>query len=496
MVGPRAFVTLSPRAEVKRIRFEDGTPVFVQSALRALAVQMHFVLPAEDERSWDAAEPVPLGRMQQHYERDGGRLARRAVSFERLEGRPEHLDGRNALTGGAVVEIDNGRLASITDDESWSYTPAGDAAPFVTTEFSFHMSRRAAEVADVAALQAKLPSNDGSPLDAQPADGDLQHRRDGRLADGVSVESMLALVDAEVRGARLDGPAAVKAAAYLRLHPEASAALVAKYADNAIGMRGRGFILDLLTQAGDGPAQAAMRKALSLPGVTLSPGDRGLLVQRFSFLTAPDPASVRYIEDEYLRAKTAGERGTAQGAATSLGALVQHLDDRGETALARQLNDRLQSELRATHDPAIQAALVAGLGNARRAENVTLIASLATNDDARVRAHAASALRAVDSADARKALLQMTGDHDSNVSSLAFASLQQQSLARDDWKQLATLVTDGHTNAAADASLVGLLRAHKDEAGADGIAMLHVLERRNVGGDNDLANMIRAALGG
>ena len=488
LVGKHAFLTVSSRGEIKQVRYEAGTTSTAQAALRGLAVQLHFVLPAGDQATWESTEPVPMGEMQQRYTRDGERLVRHAVAFKRLEGRPEQLDGAHGLHGEAVIDVRGGRLTAIDDSEQWTYTPKGDATPFVTTAFSFKLVRKNIGFADLAALSA-IPVGEGVAIDAPPVDGDLAHRRDGRLATGVSESTILALIDAQVHGAKFDGQAAVKAAAYLRLHPEATKALVKKFQEKQIGIRGRGFILDLLTQAGDAPAQTAMRDALA--SVQLVPAERGLMVQRFSFVSSPTPESVRFVEDEYTRAKTTSARGTAQGAATALGALTQHLDQSGNAALANEANARLQSELRTTQDPALLAAIVAGLGNAKRHENVPLIAQAASHEDIRVRSYAAQALRNVDAPDARKALLALTIDKDSTVSSTAFSSLQSQTLGQDEWHDLAARVTSGQTNPDADASLVGLLRVRKDQAGDDATAMLRVLAERNTGGDNDLSTMIR-----
>lgn len=488
LVGPHALLTVSSRGEIKALKFETGTPVPTQAALRALAVQLHFMLPAAGEDTWETSEPVPMGTMRQRYARDGQRLVRHAVAFERLEGRPETLDGAHVLHGEAIVDLADARLTSIHDNQRWSYTPRGDAEPFVTTEFTFKAVRKTIGFADLAAL-ARIDTGDFVTIDKPPTDSDLAHRRDTRLAEGVTVSSILMLVDAQARGAKLDGQAAVKAAAYLRLHPEAAKPLVEKFADGSTDSAGRAFVLDLLTQAGDAPAQEAMRTALGR--VQLPSSERGLLVQRFSFLTSPTPESVRFVEEEYTRAKARGSRGTAQGAATALGALAQHLDANGDPALANATNARLQAELQTTQDPAILAAVVAGLGNAKRADNVPLLARVAGHSDSRVRSYAADALRSVDAPEARRALMGLTTDVDPTVSSLAFASLHSQTLDQADWRDLATRVTSGKTNRAADASLVGLLRVRKDEAGDEAIAILRVLAERNGGGDNDLTTMIR-----
>jgi HEAT repeat protein len=136
---------------------------------------------------------------------------------------------------------------------------------------------------------------------------------------------------------------------------------------------------------------------------------------------------------------------------------------------------------------------VAALGNAAHSEDVPDIIAVAGDADVRVRSQAATALRSVDSPQARAGLLALATDRSSAVASSALASLGKQTLDDGDWRALRDLARDSRQPPGADAALVDLVR-QKAGARAEGREILGKLLERNRSPDSDLPGIIRGLL--
>jgi HEAT repeat protein len=314
------------------------------------------------------------------------------------------------------------------------------------------------------------------------------------MSHEMSLAKVLDVVGEYESGARPEHEFLVRAAAFLRLHPEAIPNVVARFRDPALTVRGRGFILDVLVEAGSGPAQKGMREVLQMPQASARRTDFAMLVQRFTFVREPDAESVAFLEKTYAAHKTDADLASAQGTAVALGAVVKHLAAMHEDAAAREVNERLRAELRAAPGPALRAALVSALGNAARPEDVPDISAAAGDPDGRVRNEAAHALRSVDSQDARRTLLTMVTDSSAAVATQAFGSLSQQTLSDSDWRALSDVAASGKSPFSSDPALVNLVRSRNPPSGEQR-RILTALLARNYGGDNDLPVIIRGLLG-
>ena len=493
--GHPAFVSLSPRGEVREVAFERDASPDLKRALRALVQQLQFTLPEAGEAEYDAVEPAALGALRVHYQRDGQSLQRTPAAFVTLDAVQGALDGKQKLRGGAAILLDPQGLQAVLDTEEWSYVRAGEKEDAIGTRFVFRMQRTGQAVAELQPLRQQLRLAQAQPFSAPIEDTGLDGRRDARLASEMTEEKLLLGIEHFEKGQRPGHEFIVRAGAFLRLHPEAMKALVARFRSDGLGFRGRGLILDALASAGDARAQAALREALQSPAAHGEPKDYGMLVQRLTFLDAPEPETERFLEDELTRARQGHDIPARQGAAAALGAVASHLRHAGQADLSRVAAERLRTELEDTDDPAVRLGALAGLGNAARPDDVELLRSWAANDDPRTRSQVASSLRAIDAPQARETLLELAGDGSSGVASSALASLTQQKLSDAEWAQLQRLVTAGKVASGADAALVELIRQHKDQAGQAGLAILRAIQARNNSPDNDLMHTIEMLLG-
>jgi hypothetical protein len=493
--GHRAFLTLSDRGEVRAIAFQASAGPEARSALKALAQQLSFTLPAGGETAWEADEPTGLGLLRVRYQRRGEVVQRTPVAFRSLDAVKGPLDGAQSLEGGATLRVDEQGLSALLDTETWSYTKAGMHDPSVASSFTFRLERLGREAFDLAALVAQQRGAASQGLSAAIVDQGLAARRDGRLADKLDDELLFKGLELFNKGGKPERGFIVSAGAYLRLHPELLPRLVARFSEKDLSPKGRGFVLDLLVQAGDAKAQAALLSTLQGEAARRDGKEYGMLVQRLTFLGEPQPEAARFLEDELVRARRASQVEAQQGAAAALGAVANRFFSMGNKEEADRALGELRQALRDTQDPSARLGVIAGLGNAAQPADVALLRALADDDDPKVRSQVAASLRAIDDPAARAALFSLAVDGSSGVAASAFASLNQQKLGGSDWSALGELVAQGKIASGADASLLELVRRHRQEAGPTGDQILRALLGRNSAPDNDLGSTIRGLLG-
>ncbi len=385
LAGQPAFLDVDDRGRITSIAFPAAMQAATRSVLRGLALQLRYTLPATATGEWEAAEQDSLGEVRVRYREGEGEMAREPLAYRTLDAVEGTLVGRQALIGGAVIRLDAAGLPlSIEEIVDASYTRPGGAAPAVRSVWRFTL-RRTGESAGTPSLLGVARGAQSQPVRAQVADPDREKRHDQRMAEGMSLDSIFVAFGRFETGERPGHQFLVRAAAWLRLHPENLPLMVARFRSHDLTVRGRGLILDVLTEAGTPAAQKAMRDALSSGEAREQPKDFGALVQRFTFVRDPEPESIAFLERVYDEEKRAGGRG-AQGAAVALGSSVRRLHDREHDALARDVNERLRADLRTAGTPELRGALVAALGNAGREEDVPDLIAVAADPDVRVRA--------------------------------------------------------------------------------------------------------------
>jgi hypothetical protein len=493
LAGQTAFLDVDEHGQIHDIGFPADMPPASRSTLRSVALELGYTLPEAESAEWDAVERDSLGDIQVHYRAAGAELLRQPVVYRQLDAARGQLDGKQELSGGAVIALDDsGVPVSIDEAVKVVYTRPKGTAPAVQSQWSFKL-RRTGEARGTAGLAAAAARAQVQPLRARVADPDREKRRDQHLAEKMSLDQMMLAFERFERGTRAGGQFVIKAAAWLRLHPEQLPLLAKRFQDSDLTVKGRGLILDVLAQTGTPAAQGAMREALGSEAAHAKPRDFSLLAQRFSFVLAPDRASIEFLEKEYEAANRSAVVQAAQGTAVALGAVVRRLDAQKDHALADQVSEKLRADLRQAQTPELRGALVAALGNAARREAVPDLVAVASDADVRVRDQVASALRSVDSPEARAGLLSLVADSSGAVATSALGSLRKQSLQDDDWRALRDLATSGRTPASSDTAMVELVRA-KGQGRAEGRQILGKLLERNDSPDNDLPVIIRSLL--
>jgi hypothetical protein len=494
LLGQTAFLSIDDRGRVQSVAFPPQMAADARLALRSIALELGYTLPEVDEDTWEAEEADALGQARMRYRAAGNELAREPISFTALDAVPGALDGAQRISGGALLGLDAAGLPlSIEETIDAAYTRKGGTMPAIHSTWTFTLRRTGQATASSAALAAAVLQATARPLRAAIEDPDRDHRRDVRMSREMTLGKVLDIVGEYESGARPDHEFLVRAAAFLRLHPEAIGAVVSRFRDPGLTVRGRGFILDVLVETGSGPAQKGMREALQLPQASEKRTDFGMLVQRFTFVREPDAESVAFLEKTYEADKRNADPSAAQGTAVALGAVVKHLAAMHQDAAAREVNERLRAELRGAPGPALRAALVSALGNAARPEDVADISAVAGDPDGRVRNEAAHALRSVDSEQARQTLLSLAADSSAAVATQALGSLSQQSLGDSDWSALSDLAASGKTPSSSDPALLNLVRS-RNPPSDQSRRILTALLARNRGGDNDLPVIIRGLL--
>ncbi len=480
LAGATVLADLDAQGVVTAFRFpRSGSPT-TKLLLRSLVLELVPSLGASAPL-WSANEETPNGSSTTFYAttRDPLRFDRIRRSYLRLGvlgDRPVD-EARVSLTShGAVSLAADGALSRVDDEEKVRVAPAGPAAPekaALDLEAHFELVSRAGAV----------PVVDGSPLERWsankvPAVAESDSDRLARMAGDLKMEDLEDGVGRAEQGPPRTGFVA-EATAYLRLHPEACEALVKGVEGEGHGDRARSLVADLLASAGTVEAQKALRALAVSSAVRGDPRLERQILQRFVFVGAPDPASIAFLEGRQRAAQSAHDEDAELACAATLGATARKLGVQGKRGEAERIAANLERDLEAAKSPERQRALLGALGNAAVVGRVKTITGYAKAKDAKTRAAAAHALRAIDSVEARDALRTLAADEDVEVARTALGSLSQQPSSAADVRAIADLAVQG-ASAGLGNDLVTYFSAHLDAPGDVGRA-LDAIEARSSG---------------
>jgi hypothetical protein len=394
------------------------------------------------------------------------------------------------LSSLARIELGPGRVVHSIDDHE-DLAVDGPQGTFAS-RWVFSATLATSDTFDVAAARA-------DDLDETSGEKELAFERQRGIDEQLSRDWNLGTIEVELRldgmGKRIDPKFVAQAAAFVRLHPESCAHLVAWFEDPRLTDLGRQLTLDVLSAAGSDEAQQAMRHALQSTVVNATPALQGALVQRFIFVAHPSPESARFVADLYDRARAAGESDVTFAAAAALGAIVEHME--GSGALTAQLDARLRHDLAERRSPDESVALLRALGNAKSDEDLPAVVTFAADAQPRVREQVARSLRSFDDPSASRALLALAGDPIPAVDRASLGALRVQTLTDDDWASLARTVEAGLTSPYSDTALVDLLERRPDAKARTRPMLSFVLARTpETEGTIDLRERITDLLGG
>lgn len=243
----------------------------------------------------------------------------------------------------------------------------------------------------------------------------------------------------------------------------------------ARGGRSRQSVVDVLVAAGTPAAQAALLRLLSIP-----PLDPDLL-ERLAHLPRVEPGTLTLLSSRV----TSVDPAMADRARLALGALAGRgaTDPRAEVQVsAAQARRQLRDLVDAATTPAARALALRAVGNTGVAsvlddDDTDRVLRFVSDDDERVRAAAASALRKAEGDEAMAALLGLAGDPVTSVQASALSALtghvDDHSLA-----VLRALAEAGAVDGANVGAIMALLRTRLDDPDARATLLAVVADSR------------------
>ncbi len=493
LTSASALVEMLPDGRPRALHLRPGTsPVFAALA-RALLRESRFSLPATAQVSWRADERTASGDAVSEYrliEHAPPRLLRTRARYDSLAvlGYQPCVDCKQTLASTAEVRLgDQSELCGMMFDESLAATRPPLFDPLFVRKTHLQMTLVERAHLDPRAISldgfAEVPLDD--PVDAQAMRKEHLQKR----VAGLSLAELGHGVAQYGEGKEVSAEFAWRASGLLILHPELCAHLAERFARATTPSRARELILDLLASSGHAQAQAAMRTALGSAAAEADPAYSSLL-QRFSFLSAPDPQSAAFVAMRHRRSPSREDHGVWTASAYALGALAGGLETGGQRELAAQYRAILVSELEGARSSAERAELVAALGNAHSDEDSALLTQKAQAPEPEVRAAALRALRRSTLPEARAVLTAALADEDLGVRRMALHTLGEGTLSAPELAAMSRALDTGALGPGLDHELVTVLSSHAREG--DVRPMLEQVAARSV--DPRLRDRVRFVL--
>ena len=454
ILGAHPFVVaLDGTGRVHAVRFASDAPTGVRALAPWLVGLTAVTLPPDDAIAWTASEAGPFGASHVGYVRDGRVLTRTRTTYDHLDALPAWMT-RIATQVASTTEVKiapEGHLASLAETEEARALDGGGELRFegkVTVRVDLVAVERASGPLPEVASFREAASLAGAGAEA----------REQALAErtaGMTTASMMADIAAFANGGLMPDHTRWlwRATGVLAKDPKAAAALVSAYRSRGTGEKARALILDLLASSGRPEAQAALREALVDP-TTRAAHDRALLVQRASFVSAPERATIDTVASLFREGRRDPALRTAS--AFALGATAGAVAANGDRTTASKVTRELAEAIDAA-PAAERPLLVRALGNAGLAEDRPRVTEYASDPSPEMRAAAATALRKMDETTAT--LIALLGDASPEVQRAAMGALGGRALGDADLARLAEVVLAGRLDPRLDGQLLTMLDA-------------------------------------
>jgi hypothetical protein len=461
LVGRAVVLAVARDGSVEDVYLDPAAPPLTKNLLMAMA--LHFAItqnttpgasPTSASTPYVATEPTDFGRVPWTYRWDGDHLVR-TVDDESGKGRSEIR-----FEGSVPIAIKTDLTVGTRPENDVPPNGAGDNIMRSGGQFgvaSFQATRSGASSPGAAwpsirELERHAPDAPASPLDTRASYL--------AAANGMTADDILFLISAYgEHGQRPRQGDLVRAAGFMRANPDFCDRLVTTFAPSPV--RGKEFIVDLLSSSGDAKAQAAMRTVLAMPVAQRDRTAYQQMVQRFSFVEVPDAESVAFVMRTWRAAKQRQDDEVEQAGAYTLGSLAFHAARSNQTLLAESIVRPLLEALHASHDPDEELGLVAALGNTGMAVAQAPILARSKSPDVALRAQAATALRKYDDGPTRTRLLELVQDSDVQVAQTALRSLDGQRVGEAELTVLAEAVERGSIKSGLDPAMMTFVAAHR-----------------------------------
>lgn len=405
MIGPRAEIVLDAHGEPRSVVFDgSSTPAFRELMTGVLA-RLDFRAAAVSEGTRVVRTGHGLTEVA-YAANEAGEITRTFESAVRIDTVTD-AGATPELTAEGTIAVDETGLPvrlMLVDTIAISERE-------LTASDRFSAERISAQQMDTAAtpLHAAYAIDPHAPPDtAASAKAMAQQRAEGLTHGDIALQFMVSDVGTAPKSGFIS-----RAVGYLRGWPERTPEVEA-LAYDAVGF-GRQIIFDLLATADTPESQAALVRLVESDEAAQWQ-DLPILLQRFTYLHRPTPATARALLDWHARA---GEAELGAALLYPIGTLCDRVED---AALSTEMHELLVRELDA-QDPARRLGALAGLGNAGRMTDAGLVLAHANDPDDDVRAQVFESLRRMPTPGAHTALLVGLKDADSDPAASALRSL-------------------------------------------------------------------------
>jgi hypothetical protein len=457
LVGHHARVRLGSDGVPRDVAFEPGAPDLFVNTVQWIVAQSRVSLSAGS--AWDAVERGPFGESDVHYARTALGLTRtrtKYISFDAFNSQDASvtkLDGRSAIT------VREGVLEQVQTKETVRVDArTGGADLDAHVEFDLRLREigpPGGAAGSAVAFGAATPA--GQPVIGDAMRAELLEKR----VTGMTREQLLSDLSTMGNGGVMPSHTRWlwRATGWLQKDPALARELTKAALAPGSTDKMRALVLDMFASVGHAEAQAEMRAILTSPTMTKS-GARPALLQRVSFLDAPEPATVAMVWDSFRDGKSRGSSDVMTASAHSLASASRKMSKNGDAAGGRRVFQALRAEVDAAPTNASKAQLLSAFSNAGDPEVASIAKPFASSEDSGLREAAASALRKTDTREATNLLLALAGDADASVQTTALASLSERKLTASDWGALSELVAAGRIGIDLDGDMLNLAASY------------------------------------
>jgi hypothetical protein len=475
LVGPRAELIVAADGDVRRAFFDRGAPPIFRELMTGVIARV-------DLRAASAGDgPRRIrgghGLVEATYRRQAdGAVTRELARILRFDTAPGADVDASAVTSTGRIELDDAGVPTLLElhDSVEMIEGIGLAAD---ERFSLHRLR--VDPATVTELVDPIEIDPTAGPDLDEAAREL----DRQYADGFTMQDLGITMDVMDGGVLPRTGEFSRAAAMLRGWPE-RAAEIEPLALRALD-GGRQLAFDVLAAAGTRQAQEVMCSLLEDPRAATWK-ERVLLVQRFAFVRMPTSATGEFMLELLAELERTGDDEMRRATLHPLGVVAGRVSD---AWLAERMHDALV-DAAAHEDAGVRAAAVAGLGNARRIDDVDRLLDAVDDEDHGVRVEAVAALRTRVTPETTAALLGALADDSPAVASRALIVLRKRHFEGIADPTLVEHARAGRYNAQIDRSMASALVGHREDAEVR-VALAAIAERTT---DRELAAALRTTL--
>lgn len=448
MVGEHAEILVGDDGDVRRAFFRPQSAPIFRELMTGVIARLDLRGATED------AQPRSVrgghGLVEAIYRRgDDGVVQRELASVLRFDTMPGESVDASALATKGTIEIDADRVP-VRIELHDSAMLAETIGLVADDRFSLVRSRVDKGTATPLEHPQEVDPTAGPDLAAAARELDRQYAAGTHPQD-------IAIAMRALDGGLLPHQGEIsRFAAFFRAYPERAQELVPLVLDSDDGGRQLGF--DILSAAGTPEAQTVMRDLLSDPaGATWS--QRELLLQRFAFVARPTAESGEFLLAQLDLARAAGDLQTLEALLYPIGTVTGRVRD---AWLAERMHGVLV-DASSAEDTRVRAAAVAGLGNARREDDVPRIIAAASDRESIVRLEALASLRTHVEPAATATLLVALEDDDPDVASRALTVLRKRHFEGVADPLLVERAIAGRYNAALDRAMASTLAGARDQ---------------------------------